>query len=511
VSTFVGVEQLYDELDDRTRAILARRQGVGVVRRRGWFVSRSLLVADITGLVIAFVLAQDLYAIRIHPAGTLSQLNEFLVFVLSLPVWVVAARLYGLYDKDEERADHSTADEFVRVFHLLTVCTFLLYAVSLLTDLFNPEFSKLLVFWLLAIVATMTLRALARSVCRRHISYLQNTIIVGAGEVGQTIALKLLKHREYGLNLVGFVDSQPKDRFPELEHLALLGDPEDLLHLIELLDVERVILAFSNEAHEETLALLRRLGNVDVQVDIVPRLFDGLGPRLSIHPLEGIPLLSLPPLRLTPTSMLLKRATDIVIASVALILAAPVLALIAAVLHESGGSVLFRSERIGRHGVRFKALKFRTMQDRDPEEDLSAEIDRLLQDPLRRAEFERTHKFTDDPRITRLGKWLRKSSLDELPQLWNVLRGEISIVGPRPITAEEFDMLGAEKLGRGYWSITDLRPGLTGYWQINGRSEMDYSDRIRLDTAYLTGWSLGLDLTIIAKTFRVLTLQRGAY
>ena len=511
MSTFAGAEQLYDTLDDRTRAILNRRQRATVQRRRGWFVSRSLLVADLAGLLLAFVFAQEIYASRIHGAGALSQLNEFLAFVLSLPVWVVAARLYGLYDKDEKRADHSTADELVRMFHLLTVCTFLLYAASLLTDLFNPEFSKLLVFWLLAIASTMTLRAIARSVCRRHISYLQNTIIVGAGEVGQTIALKLLKHPEYGLNLVGFVDSQPKDRFAGLEQLSVLGDPDDLLHLVGLLDVERVILAFSNEAHEETLALLRQLGEVDVQVDIVPRLFDGLGPRMSIHPLEGIPLLSLPPLRLTTTSMLLKRATDVVIAAVALVLAAPVMALIAAALHETGGSVLFRSDRIGRHGVRFKALKFRTMQERLPDEDASAALHRLLQDPNRRAEFERTHKLADDPRVTRMGKWLRKSSLDELPQLWNVLRGEISIVGPRPITAEEFDLLGDEKLDRGYWSITDLRPGLTGYWQINGRSEMDYSDRIRLDTAYLNGWSLGLDLTIIAKTFRVLTLQRGAY
>jgi lipopolysaccharide/colanic/teichoic acid biosynthesis glycosyltransferase len=144
---------------------------------------------------------------------------------------------------------------------------------------------------------------------------------------------------------------------------------------------------------------------------------------------------------------------------------------------------------------------------------LSAEADlhRLLEAPGRRAEFARTHKLLDDPRVTRLGRALRKSSLDELPQLWNVLRGDLSIVGPRPITVEESTLLDHDLGGRcAYWQTSSLRPGLTGYWQITGRSGTDYLDRVRLDEAYLKGWSLGLDLTILAKTIPVVLRRSGA-
>src|SRR5206468_1708115 len=154
-----------------------------------------------------------------------------------------------------------------------------------------------------------------------------------------------------------------------------------------------------------------------------------------------------------------------------------------------------------------EALKFRTM--RPPEEGSLVDLTQLLADPLRRAEFERTHKLADDPRVTRVGRWLRTTSLDELPQLWNILRGDMSVVGPRPITSDEFDLLGGAC--DGYWTKSELRPGLTGYWQINGRSAMDYADRTRLDKAYLNGWSLGLDVAIIARTFRALVARRGAY
>jgi exopolysaccharide biosynthesis polyprenyl glycosylphosphotransferase len=513
VSTFVAVEELYEALDERTLELLARRQRSGAIRRRGWLVRRALLAADVVGLWTAFVIAQSTYVRHFPNPGTLSQFNEYLAFGLSLPAWVVAAKLYGLYDRDEEGTDHSTTDEFVRIFHLLTVCTFLLYAVSLLSDWFNPEFSKLLLFWLLGIASTVASRSIARTYCRRHISYLQNTIIVGAGDAGQALARKLLSHSEYGLNLVGFVDSNPKERGSGLRHLTILGDLSDLVSVVELLDVERVIVAFTNDPHEELLSSIRSLREKDVQIDIVPRLFDNLGPSISIHAIEGIPLISLPPTKLPISSMFIKRGLDVAVSAILLVALSPLLVLVAVVVGvSSAGPVFYRHTRVGRGGEPLRLLKFRTMYIEacrgedyggDRAED---EFARLMADSRLRDEFERTFKLQDDPRVTRLGNFLRRTSLDELPQLWNVFRGDISLVGPRALTAEELERY----YGSAAESILVVRPGVTGYWQINGRSNLQYEDRVRLDLAYIGGWSLALDLTILARTLRVVFAQKSA-
>ena len=173
---------------------------------------------------------------------------------------------------------------------------------------------KLALFWALAIALITLGRAAARTFCRTRITYLQNAVIVGAGEVGQLIGRKLLQHPEYGINLVGFVDAEPKERRPDLEHLTLLGPPERLATIIRLFDVERVLIAFSNESHDATLELIRSLKDLDVQIDIVPRLFDIVGTEIGIHTVEGLPLLGLRPLRLSASSQMLKRGMDVCLA-----------------------------------------------------------------------------------------------------------------------------------------------------------------------------------------------------
>jgi exopolysaccharide biosynthesis polyprenyl glycosylphosphotransferase len=513
VSASAGVEQLFEALDDRTLKILERRRGTGAIRRRGWLVSRALLAADIVGISVAFLGAQEIYAAHTSNLGSFSRLTEFVTFALSLPVWVVAAKLYGLYDRDEEHTDHSTADDFAGVFHLVTVCTFGLYAVSHLTQWFHPEFSKLLVFWVLAVFCTVCLRAAARAYCRRQIEYLQNTIIVGAGHVGQTIAQKLLKHPEYGLNLVGFIDSHPKERLQDLRHLTVLGDLADLAHVVRLLDVERVIIAFTNDSHEELLQVTGDLRPLDVQIDIVPRLFDKLGPSIAIHSIEGLPLVGLPPNRLPRSSTLVKRSLDVIVATLGLLVLSPLLLVVAVgVKLSSDGPVLYRHWRVGQGGKPFQLIKFRTMHlascrgaDYGGE---SAEIEfaRLMADPVRSAEFQAMFKLQDDPRVTWLGRFLRRTSIDELPQLLNVLRGDISLVGPRALTEEELERY----YGDSARDLLAIRPGVTGYWQINGRSDLAYEDRVRLDMAYIGGWSLGLDFLIMARTLRVILGRGGA-
>ena len=284
---------------------------------------------------------------RARTTSVSSQL-ELLIFCLSLPAWVVVAKLYGLYDFDEERTDHSTADDLVGVLHLVTVGSWLFFAFAAVTQRADPGFARLLGFWLFAIAAITVGRAIARGVARRHLAYVQNTIIVGAGDVGQLVAKKLRQHPEYGLNLVGFVDDQPKERISGLSDIALLGGLGQLPQMVQILDVERVIVAFSNDSHEEMLDLIRDLKDLDIQIDLVPRFFEVIGTNVGIHTAEGLPLIGLPALRLSRSSKALKRTMDLALSITGLVLLAPLFAAVAVWIKlDSRGPVFFRQLRMG--------------------------------------------------------------------------------------------------------------------------------------------------------------------
>jgi exopolysaccharide biosynthesis polyprenyl glycosylphosphotransferase len=364
--------------------------------------------------------------------------------------------------------------------------------------------SKLIVFWALAIALVSFSRAAARSWCRRRITYLQNTIIVGEGDVGQLVARKFLHHPEYGINLVGFVDADPRARDDDVSMIAHLGSPDRLPGLVRMFDIERVVIAFSGETHEETLDLIRSIKDLDVQVDIVPRLFEVVGPNVGIHTVEGLPLVGLPPLNLSRSSALLKRGFDVVAASVGLLVLAPLLTLVAwRIKAGSAGPVFFRQTRMGTGEEPFQILKFRTMV-------VDAEVQKAnlahLNKHLRPGGDARMFKIAGDPRVTRFGAFLRRFSLDELPQLWNVLKGDMSIVGPRPLILDEdqyVDAWGRRRL--------DLKPGITGPWQVLGGSEIPFEEMVKLDYHYVTSWSLFNDVKLCLKTVPALLRVRSAY
>jgi exopolysaccharide biosynthesis polyprenyl glycosylphosphotransferase len=498
----VQLEELDITLDKRTVEILDRRRRTAVVKRRGWLVRRMLLTADLIGLVSALLLTEWLAPARTG-ADAYSPQQEILAVLLTLPAWVVITKLYGLYDHDDERANHSTADDFGGVFHMVTVCVALVTVVAYLSDVAHPSAQKLVIFWALTIAFVCLGRAGARTIARRNAAYIQNTVIVGAGEVGQLFAKKLLIHPEYGMNLVGFVDAQPKERPEDLEHLALLGDLGRLPAIVRLLDVERLIVAFSNDSHEKTLELLRSVEDLDVQIDIVPRLFEFVGPGVEIHTVEGLPLVGLPPLRLSRSSRLLKRTTDLALTIPALVVLAPLFALLALMIKiDSPGPVFFRQIRVGIGGRTFRIFKFRSMhEDADERKHEVAHLNRHLApggDP-------RMFKIVDDPRVTRVGKLLRRFCLDELPQLLNVLTGQMSLVGPRPLIVDEDQHV--ERWAR---QRLNLKPGVTGPWQVLGRSEIPFAEMIRLDYLYVTRWSLMGDLRLIALTIPALCRRANA-
>jgi exopolysaccharide biosynthesis polyprenyl glycosylphosphotransferase len=495
-----GVE-LYDDMnaavDDRTLTILERRRRTATVHRRGWLVHRMLVLADLVGLIAAFLIVEWLSSLRSASVDHVDLRAELVIFALSLPGWILVTKLYGLYDHDEQRTDHSTTDDVVGVFHMVTVCAWLFIAFAHLTKVAHPSIPKLLLFWALAIALVSVGRAAARAYCRRCIGYLQNAIIVGAGDVGQLVGRKLLKHPEYGINLVGFVDAEPKERRDDLEHLTLLGAPDKLPALVRLFDIERVIVAFSGESHDHTLDLIRSIKDLDVQVDIVPRLFELVSPAVGIHTVEGLPLIGLTPARLSPSARFLKRSLDLVLSAVALAILSPVFAVIAlAIKLDSPGPAFFRQVRMGRGDRTFRIVKFRTMSmDAEARKDELAHLNKHLQnggDP-------RMFKIPNDPRVTRVGRWLRLHSLDELPQLLNVIRGEMSLVGPRPLILEESEHVS-------HWGQRrlDLNPGMTGLWQISGRSGIGFEEMVQLDCLYVTTWSLSNDVRMICRTLPLL-------
>ncbi len=511
-------------IDPQTLRVVERRRAPGrKSRRRGRLIRRLLTAGDLFAMLACVALIESLQMAAEVPAAERASLYAAAALGL-LGILGVA----GLYGADEVRADHTTPDDIPAIARAVGFGGFLACAAAWgggAAAIWLPViFSSAIA---LAILLPLG-RAVARTVARRQPGYVQQTLILGAGDIGQLMARKLVQHPEYGLAAVGFLDDAPRPLAADVRHVPVLGGIADIGRVTREHGIERVIVAFSGVPHAEILDVIRTLKQQELQIDIVPRLFEVVGPNVGVTSIEGVPMVVLPPLHLARSHLAVKRSLDVVVAATALALLAPVFLAIAAVLRLEGrGPLLYAGVRVGRGGRLFRQLKFRTMrpefcdgpgaQGLRAAEAFEALLDRS---PALRDEFALTQKLTDDPRVTRVGRFLRRTSLDELPQFWNVLRGDLSLVGPRPVTEGEMreryrprilapDAEAAFLIG--YWDSPGLRPGLTGYWQISGRSTMSFDERVRLDTAYLTSWSLGLDLQILAKTVRVVVGARGAY
>jgi exopolysaccharide biosynthesis polyprenyl glycosylphosphotransferase len=340
-------------------------------------------------------------------------------------------------------------------------------------------------------VLTTLARSSARAALHRYEPFRQRTLIIGSGQVAGQLVEKLRVHRQFGLDPVGLLD----DDYHAVgtPDLPRLGGLRDLPGLIDAGRVDRVVIAFSRATHQELLECIRSCRDHGVAVDIIPRLFEFLEGARSLDTIGGLPLLSLGKPRLTRSSRVAKRTLDLVVSSLLLLALAPFALLIAlAIRLESRGPVLFRQPRVGRNGQTFDVLKFRSM---------------YVDAPLRLDETGVMVKGREDPRTTKVGRLLRRFSIDEAPQLVNVLRGQMSLVGPRPLILEESAALGEN------WHVRrfDLRPGLTGIWQVQGRSENPFQEMIRLDYQYVAGWSLSRDVEILLATIPAVLSGRGAY
>ena len=344
---------------------------------------RALVVADVAGLVLSFLIAEGVAATSVPPpGGHVPTSTELLLFIVTVPLWIVVAKLQGLYDHDEERTNHSTADELFGVFQLVTVGVWLFVVSAWLTGWVDVTSRKLLTFWFAAVILVPAARLGARAACRRTAAFVQNTVIVGAGEVGQLIARKLQHHPEYGLRLVGFVDGDPRERRLDMDGVPVLGSPSNIVEIAVRNDIERIIIAYTRESFEQQLAMVRDLRSLDVQIDLVPRLFDVVGPRVGVHTVEGMPLLGLPPTRYPRSSLALKRAGDVLVSATRRATEPPVRGEMAiAIRRDSPGPVFFRQTRVGRGGQTFTMLKFRTMREGHRPRTASRRMSRSMMNP----------------------------------------------------------------------------------------------------------------------------------
>lgn len=333
----------------------------------------------------------------------------------------------------------------------------------------------------------------------------ERVLLLGSGVVAQRVVDVARREPRYGLEVIGCLDDEPgadSDR----SGVPLLGNLRELPIVLETMRIDRVIVAFSRLADHDLSDILRSCDEQRVELDVVPRLFDVVGPQPAARSIGGVPVLGVRGASDKPAQRFVKRALDMLAAGSLLLLASPALVAIAIAVRLDGGPVLFRQIRVGQHGRLFQVAKFRTMVT-DAER-----LDRELTEQVKNGELSIDAAVESlkngnrhDPRVTRVGDFLRRTSLDELPQLLNVVTGQMSLVGPRPLRPFEVEALKG-------WQQTRqaVRPGITGLWQVLGRSEIGWNERMQLDYDYARHWSLALDFEILVKTVRVVLLRKGA-
>ncbi len=469
--------------------------------KRGYVLRRLLVLTDAIALVLALAVA---VAITSAALGRLALgIGDVLVLVIGVPVWIVMARIFGLYHVDTRRVDHSASEEVGPLLLMTTLWSWLLLFGQLTAGAERPQLFELFALWAASLVTVPVVRSVVRHWARGRDWYEQSAIVVGGGREAELVLTRLHRHPEYGVRVLAVVDARGDSDESSVCGIPVIDGSDDIVDVIDTLAVERVIVASTGDDISERTQLLHTLASAGVHVDAVPRDVELLGSRADLHQIEGLPLITLPAVRLAYSSLLLKRAMDLLLAVPGLIALSPLIAWCAIRIKlESPGPVFFRQTRVGRNGEQFQLLKFRSMV-------VSAEDDKAAVAELNvhgGGVDSGMFKIPEDPRVTKFGRWMRRRSIDELPQLWNVVKGDMGLVGPRPlIPSEDLQVVGHLR------RRLDLTPGMTGMWQVLGRADIPFEDMVRLDYLYVTNWSLGGDFKLLLRTLGAVLRGKGAY
>jgi len=470
----------------------ARRQGR---LRRGRV--RALVAVDLTAIAVAFAGTYG-FAELIGPPAVIGPPGVVAAFIaVSVVIWIAVFAGYRLYESHSRAIAPATFDEVGDLFHALLAGSLVLLVVGQGAkrlagwSLYSPL--EALVFLAVALVAIPVLRGALRTWVLPSVMRPRRTLIVGAGEVGRLVRRKIDAHPEYGLEFAGFIEDDPRITDD------VVGRTAELTTRVDGLEIDWVVLTSTGDSYEDTLDRVRAVRRPDVHLSIVPDYFELFASNAAIEDIEGLPVVSLPPMRFSRSVLLLKRCFDVAASGLGLLVLSPLLAVTAVLIKlDTRGPVFFRQARHGRGGSEFSIVKFRTMvEDAEAQRFALAHLNELEGGgPL--------FKIKEDPRITRVGSTLRRLSIDELPQLWNVLKGEMSLVGPRPpLPSEvvEYDIWHRRRLS--------MKPGITGLWQVEMRHEPSFDRWVELDLNYIDRWTLWLDLRILLRTMPSVLMARG--
>ena len=455
-------------------------------RRRGALLRRLLAFAD-WGVLIGC-----LFVVTAISGST--EIGTLFWALLFSPVWVLVFKLHGLYDNDHRRIRHSTLDELPSLISACTIGVLVLDGLlALIPGPLSPASAIALGVGTLA--GSFALRGVLRYLWHQ-LTPMGTGIVIGPPEAVDVIARRVSIHPETRLELVGYLSSQAGSGAGELPRL---GSIADLARTAREHAIERVVVSEGEMSEPATERLIEDCKAAGLALTFLPQHYGLLGPGVELNRLAELPVLDFrfsdPP----RSTVAMKRAMDVLVSAFVLLVLSPFLLLIAlAILLDSRGPVLFRQRRVGEEGEPFTMLKFRTMVI-DAEQRLPELIDLAsLEQPA--------FKIHDDPRVTRVGRFLRRTSLDELPQLINVLRGQMSLVGPRP--EEEAIVALYDERQRGRLAV---KPGVTGPMQVYGRSDLTFEERLAMERDYLDNLSLLTDLAILLRTPRAIIRGDGAY
>lgn len=460
-----------------------------------WLSAAWIVAADMLALILAATIS---VFVRYALGGNYS-LSVYGRLWPLLGLFAAVYALFGLYP-----GIVVTAVTEIRRISAATTVVFLMLAV--LTFLFRVAevYSRFVFFsaWILSMLLVPLVRAFVRKRFAQRDWWGYSAVVFGTGETGRMVVQSLQAQPELGFRVKVVMDPDARN-MTSLYGVPILRDIENAAAIAEEGGISYAIVAMPELPRAKLLALLESHAGAFPNLLIVPDL-GGIS-SLGIEAKDLCRQLTLEVRRslLLPSAQIIKRVVDLALAVVVGLLVAPACAILYVLLKlESRGPALYSQCRIGRGGEAFRIWKFRSMVH-DAQRVLN---DYLERHPELRSEWERDHKLKNDPRITPLGKFLRKTSLDELPQLWNVLKGDMSLVGPRPIVEAE-----VSKYGAGYLLYTKVPPGITGLWQVSGRNDTTYSERVALDSYYVRNWSPWLDVYVLGKTVKVVLAGEGAY
>lgn len=475
-------------------------------RQTQWLLYRIILViSDIFMTGLAFRLA---YFFRFEsslnffdPTAIVSASYYRILVIAASFLWLLIFALNGLYDPQNLLGG---TREYDKIFRSSSV-GFLLIVIAgfLQPDLIVARGWLLMAWGFTFILVSVGRFALRRFVyfTRRHGFFLTPAVIVGANQEGRWLAEQLLSWQTSGLHLVGFVDKKEPVTTPLFHNLVCLGSVEELGEIITRYNIGEVILASSAiSTRDYLLEIFKQYGvSETVNIRMSSGLYEVITTGLTVNEFAYVPLVYVNKVRLTGSDNFLKLVMDYLITLAGLIVISPFLLFIALMVRiSSPGPILHKRRVMGLNGKQFDALKFRTMVVNGDEV--------IAKHPELKEELEKNHKLKIDPRVTKIGAFLRKYSLDELPQLFNVLFREMSLVGPRMISPEEVAMYKQFDM-----NLLTVLPGITGLWQVSGRSDISYDERVRLDMYYIRNWSIWLDLQLLFQTIPAVLKGRGAY